>query len=56
MDFFPTFLAGAGTQPPSGLKLDGFNLRPVLEGKAQSPRTECFYQDKDDRAARVGPW
>jgi arylsulfatase A-like enzyme len=56
MDFFPTFLAGAGAKPPSGLKLDGFDLLPVLEGKAQSPRTECFYQDKDDAAARVGPW
>lgn len=56
MDFFPTFLAAAGTQPPPGLKLDGFNILPVLEGKAQSPRTECFYQDKDDAAARVGPW
>jgi arylsulfatase A-like enzyme len=56
MDFFPTFLAAAGSKPPPGLKLDGFNILPVLEGKTQSPRTECFYQDKDGKAARVGPW
>ena len=56
MDFFPTFLAAAGAKPPAGLKLDGFNILPVLEGKEPSPRTECFYQDKDEKAARVGPW
>ncbi len=56
MEFFPTFLAAAGSQPLPGLKLDGFNMLPVLEGKAKSTRTECFYQDKSDMAARVGPW
>jgi arylsulfatase A-like enzyme len=56
LEFFPTFLAAAGANPPPGLALDGFNILPVLEGRARSPRTECFYQDKSDKAARVGPW
>ena len=56
MEFFPTFLAAAGAKPPAGLKLDGYNMLPVLEGKAESPRKECFYQAKDAKAARVGKW
>jgi arylsulfatase A-like enzyme len=55
-DFFPTFLAVAGAAPPAGVKLDGFNLLPTLEGRGHSPRKECFYQDKSDKAARVGQW
>jgi arylsulfatase A-like enzyme len=54
MEFFPTFLAAVGSRPPA--HLDGFNLLPVLEGKAESPRKECFYQAKAAKAARVGPW
>ena len=56
LEFFPTFVAAAGGSPPTGVVLDGFNILPVLEGRASSPRTECFYQDKSDKAARVGPW
>ena len=56
MEFFPTFLAAAGARPPAGVKLDGFDILPVLEGKADSPRRDCFYQAKDAKAARVGPW
>jgi arylsulfatase A-like enzyme len=56
MDFFPTFPAAAGAKPRADVKLDGFNLLPVFEGKAASPRQECFYQDKDAKAARVGEW
>ena len=56
MELFPTFVAAAGSQPPAGVRLDGFNLLPVLEGKAESPRQECFYQAKAAKAARVGPW
>jgi arylsulfatase A-like enzyme len=56
MDFFPTFLAAAGAKPPNGVTLDGFNLLPTLEGHGHSPRKECFYQDKSDKAARVGQW
>jgi hypothetical protein len=38
------------------VKLDGFNMLPVLQGQAKSPRTEMFWQRRSDRAARVGNW
>jgi arylsulfatase A-like enzyme len=56
LEFFPTFLAAAGAPPPPGVKLDGFNLLPVLEGKAKSERTEFFWQRQNDKAARMGRW
>ncbi len=56
LELFPTFLAAAGGAPPAGVKLDGHNILPVLEGKARSPRTEFFWQRQGDKAARVGQW
>lgn len=56
LEVFPTVLGLAGLQPPEGVVLDGFNMMPVLEGKAKSPRREMFWQRRDDRAARVGDW
>ncbi len=56
LEFFPTFVAAARGAPPPGVKLDGFNLLPVLEGRAGSPRKEFFWQYRSDRAARVGQW
>ncbi len=56
LEFFPTFLAIAGADAPRGVKLDGFNLMPILEGKAKSPRTEFFWQRQADKAARSGKW
>jgi hypothetical protein len=56
MEFLPTFLAVASGKPPAGVNLDGFNILPVLEGGGRSPRTECFYQDKGAKAARVNQW
>lgn len=58
LEFFPTFLAAAGTPPPPGLKLDGFNLLPVLEGKGKRARRDFFWEcvANDGRAARVDNW
>ena len=56
LEFFPTFLAAAGAKPAPGVKLDGFNLLPTLEGRAPCPRKECFWQQQHGKAARVGPW
>jgi len=56
LEFFPTFLAAAGGKPDPRITLDGYNLLPTLEGHAPSPRHECFYQQKDEKAARVGSW
>jgi arylsulfatase A-like enzyme len=51
LEFLPTF-----APPPKGVKLDGFDLMPTLEGKAKSPRTAMFWQQQSNRAARAGNW
>ena len=58
LELFPTFLAAAGAKPPAGVKLDGFNLLPILEGRGKSERKEMFwYRTSTDVAgARVGNW
>jgi arylsulfatase A-like enzyme len=53
-DLFPTIAALTGATVPPGLTLDGYDLRPVLQGKAPSPRKEMFWQSQNGRAARVG--
>jgi arylsulfatase A-like enzyme len=55
-EFFPTFLAAAGVQPPQGVVLDGFDMLPVLEGRERSRRWEFFWQRQKDKAARVNNW
>lgn len=55
-ELFPTLLAAAGGSPPPGVKLDGFNLLPVLEGRGRSPRKEAFWEFRTDKAARMGQW
>ena len=54
LEIYPTMLALAQAKPPSGVKLDGFDMLPVLEGKIPSGRKEMFWQRRDERAARVG--
>ena len=56
LEIFPTLLGAAGAEPPRGVKLDGFDMLPVLRGEAKSPRTEMFWQRRGDKAARVGDW
>jgi hypothetical protein len=52
----PTFAAVGGAKPPANTMLDGFNLMPLLEGRAAPARKEMFWQYKGDKAARVGQW
>ncbi len=56
LEIFPTLCAAAGTKPPSGVVLDGFDMLPVLQGKIKSPRKEMFWQRRLDKGARVGHW
>ncbi|MEQ1853578.1 MAG: sulfatase-like hydrolase/transferase [Chthoniobacteraceae bacterium] len=56
LEIFPTLLAAAGAEAPHAVKLDGFDMLPVLAGKQTSPRTEMFWQRRADKAARVGNW
>jgi arylsulfatase A-like enzyme len=56
LEFLPTFLSLAGSAPPRGVTLDGYNILPLLEGRGPSPRKDFFWQDRSDRSARVGHW
>lgn len=56
LEILPTLLAATGTPAPEGLKLDGFDLLPVLRGEMSSPRSEMFWKRRSDVAARVGPY
>lgn len=56
LEFLPTFATVSGAAPPQGVKLDGFNMLPLLKGQAKSSRTEFFWQRRNDKAARVGQW
>lgn len=54
LEILPTFLAAAGVPAPDEIKLDGFNMLPILEQRAKSPRDEMFWERRGDHAARVG--
>jgi arylsulfatase A-like enzyme len=56
LELFPTLCAATGAKPPPEIKLDGFDMAPVLRGDKQSPRQEMFWQRRNDKAARVGNW
>ncbi|MBL9201139.1 MAG: sulfatase-like hydrolase/transferase [Opitutaceae bacterium] len=57
LEILPTLAAAAGAALPSGVKYDGFNLLPVLQGKTPSPRREMFWDFPDAyQAARVDHW
>jgi len=53
MDIFPMLCNAAGIRALKGVKLDGFDMAPVLAGKQKSSRKEMFWQRRGDKAARV---
>ena len=58
MDLLPTFSALAGVKPPADRTLDGYDLSPLLLGKAEKgPRDSVFYWRSEELyAVRQGPW
>ena len=36
--------------------MDGYNILPVLEGKAKSQQKEMYFEMRHDKAARVNNW
>lgn len=56
LELLPTLCAATGASPPRGLKLDGFDMLPVLRGEQKSPRKEMFWQRRGDKAARFENW
>jgi arylsulfatase A-like enzyme len=56
LEILPTLLNLVGVQQPGDLKLDGYDMLPVLARGESSPRSEMFWQRRGDKAARVGHW
>jgi arylsulfatase A-like enzyme len=58
LELFPTFLAAAGAQPPAGVKLDGFNMLPLLTGQGSTRREDFYWHRTFDNssAARYRNW
>ena len=56
LEILPTLLCLSGVEPPKGVKLDGFDMLPVLAGESNSQRTEMYWKRKDKEAARVNQW
>jgi arylsulfatase A len=54
MEIFPTLCGAASVRPPTGVILDGFDMKAVLAGEQKSLRKEMFWQRRGDKAARVG--
>ncbi len=57
LDVLPTALAAASAQPQNNVELDGVNLLPLLEGKAEhlAPRP-LFFRFGVQQAVRQGDW
>jgi arylsulfatase A-like enzyme len=55
LDLFPTLQSIAGASFET-IKLDGFNILPVLTEAARSPRERQFWELRGARAARVDNW
>ena len=56
LEVFPTLAAAAGTEIPQDVVLDGFDMLPVLQGRAKSPREVMFWERQGEYGARVGKW
>jgi len=56
LEIFPMLCAATDTIVPKNVKLDGFDMLPILLGKQKSPRREMFWQRRNDKGARVGNW
>jgi arylsulfatase A-like enzyme len=56
LELMPTFASVSGAKTPAGVKLDGFDMLPILRGEKKSPRTEMYWERRSARAARVGNW
>lgn len=58
MDWMPTLVAAAGAKPDARNSLDGQNLVDVLTGTSPQRERRIFwrYKNRDQAAARIGPW
>lgn len=54
LEILPTILAAASVAAPAEIKLDGYDMLATLRGEKPSERTAMFWQQRSDKAARVG--
>ena len=57
-DLLPTFVTLAGGKPDPSIKIDGYDLTGVLDGKAEQTNREAWYYFGGNKlqAVRSGPW
>lgn len=56
LELLPTLATVAGAPIPDGVTLDGHNMLPTLSGAATSPRSEMFWEFREQRAARIADY
>ena len=56
LELLPTLSTICGVTVPAETRLDGYDMLPVLQGQAKSPRREMFWKRKDSLGARVDNW
>ncbi len=57
LDLFPTICAAAGIKVPSGIKLDGVDLTPFVNGQFTGiPHEALFWSNGPNIAVRQGNW
>jgi arylsulfatase A-like enzyme len=56
LDVFATWLKLGGGVSPASIKLDGYDILPVLTSGAASPRKEQYWEMFGSRAGRFGNW
>ena len=56
LELVPSLLSAAGAERDPDIVLDGYNWWDAIRGQQPSPRTEMFWQRRDDLAARVGDY
>ncbi|MEN8865814.1 MAG: sulfatase [Akkermansiaceae bacterium] len=57
-DLLPTFVSLAGGRPDASIKIDGYDLTQVLDGKAEQTKREAWYYFGGNtlQAVRSGSW
>ena len=56
LEVFPMLVRAAGASLPEGVKLDGFDMLPVLQGRSRSERESMFWERQGEYGARLGQW
>ncbi len=56
LEVFPMLVEAAGASLPENVQLDGFDMLPVLQERAESERKSMFWERQGEYGARLGTW